>query len=163
MSRGDHVPGLLWHSGTEPRPLVLVAPAVGSGKDAPEVEVLCRALVAAGLSAGAIDLPLQGERTSTKLSARLVACAAGGTLSAADRLLWQEYLRQVASDLDATRAALGRHRAILPGVLGCAAFEPGAAAARDWAKTTPGVRAYESLTSGRDALGVAAALREQLC
>ncbi len=163
VSRGDLVHGLLWHdSGSGRRPLVLVAPAVGSAKDAPEVEALCQALVAAGLVAAAIDLPLQGERASAKLSARLARCASGLASAAVDPLLWREYLRQVACDLDATRAALTRRDIIAPGAVGCAAFEPGAAAALDWAANAPDLRAVQPLTPTADPVPVAASLREQL-
>jgi len=141
---------------------VLIAPAVGTGKNAPEVEALCRTLVAAGLSAAAIDLPLQGERASAKLSARIAHCASGRALGAADQLLWREYLRQVACDLDATRAALAHGGGVRPGAVGCAAFEPGAAAALAWAANAPDLRPCPPLAATADPRTVAASLREQL-
>ena len=140
MSRGDHVPGRLWLGpGSRPRPLVLVAPALGAGKDASEVSALCRALAADGMAAAAIDLPLQGERASTKLSARLAACAASEARAGMDGLLWNEFLRQAALDLGATRAALARRPEIEGARVGCLAFEPGAAVAEAWAASDPGV------------------------
>jgi hypothetical protein len=163
VSRGDLVPGLLWRNPARGRcPLVLIAPAVGSAKEAPEVEALCRALLAAQVSAAAIDLPLQGERASAKLSVRLAHCASGRPLGPADQLLWHEYLRQVALDLDATRAALARGDGVRPEAVGCVAFEPGGAAALAWAARAPDLRVCRAATAAADARELAAILRGQL-
>jgi hypothetical protein len=102
ISRGDVVPGLLWRGASASAPLVLIAPPLGSGKDAGEVAALARACLAEGWAAAALDLPLQGERASAKLSARLAAEPGGE----ADRLLREEFVRQAALDLAAVRAAL---------------------------------------------------------
>ena len=163
VSRGDFVRGLLWR-GAAPSPcaLVVVTPALGSGKLAPEITALCRALSKQGLVAAAIDLPLQGERASSKLSGRLLRCATRGDLGEADRLLWDEFLKQSALDLEASTAALTRREGLPPLRLGCAAFEPGAEAAAGWAAREPRVRVCLRLPPGSDPHRIAAQLREQL-
>ncbi len=94
-SRGDAVWGRLWSAtAVAPTPLVLVAPRVGASMHAPAVVALCAALAEAGFAAAAVDLPLQGERASRKLSARFAACAARPERAGAGLLLWQELLRQ---------------------------------------------------------------------
>ena len=163
VSRGDFVRGLLWRgAGPSPRALVVVTPALGSGKHAPEITALCRALSGQGLLAAAIDLPLQGERASSKLSDRLVHCATRGGLREADRLLWSEFLKQSALDLEASTAQLAGREGLSPLRLGCAAFEPGAEAAAGWAAREPRVRVCLRLPPGSDPDGIAARLREQL-
>jgi hypothetical protein len=164
VSRGDLVPGRLWLSpGAEARPLVLVAPALGSNKDASEVEALCRALIAVDLSAAAIDLPLHGERASAKLSARLLRCASrGDLLSAPDRLLWNEYRQQLGRDLDAAHDALLARGAVARGAFGCAAFEPGAELVLGWAAQRLGVCAQQRILPESDPAQLAARMREQL-
>jgi hypothetical protein len=160
VSRGDHVPGRLWLGpSAKPRPLVLVAPALGAGKDAHEVGALCRALVGEGFVAAAIDLPLQGERASAKLSARLAACAAHAARSGGDALLWEEFLRQASLDLAAARAALARRRDVAQGRGACVAFEPGADAAAAWAAREPSLAACLRAERGADAAGLARRVR----
>jgi hypothetical protein len=131
VSRGDVVPGLLW-PGTNASALVLIAPA--AGKDAPDVAALAQACAAEGWCAAAIDLPLQGERASAKLSARL----AGSPQSEADRLLREELVRQAALDLGAARAALAAR--IGAERVACLACAPSAAAAHAFAARAPDVR-----------------------
>ena len=111
-SRGDLVPGRWWRSAAVSGPcaLVLIVPTLGAGKDAGEVEALAQAIATEGWAAAAIDLPLQGERSSAKLSARLAACAPQPPAEGAERLLWDEFLRQTALDLGATLDALGRRQ-----------------------------------------------------
>ena len=140
-SRGDLVPGRLWQSagGSGPRPLVLIVPALGASKDAREVETLARSIAAEGWVAAAIDLPLQGERASAKLSARLAACAAQPPAAGGDRLLWEEFLRQTALDLGATLEALARRRAFDAERVACVAYAQ-AAATEAWAARATGVR-----------------------
>jgi dienelactone hydrolase len=163
-SRGDRVPGRLWlGAGAAARPLVLVAPALGASKDAPEVEALCRALAGGGLAAAALDLALQGERASAKLSARLAACARSRERGGADRLLWDEFLRQTTHDLAAALAALTARREIDTRRLGCVAFEPGADAVAGWAEAEPRVLALRRVAAPpADAADLAAELRERL-
>jgi predicted alpha/beta-hydrolase family hydrolase len=134
ISRGDVVPGLLWRDAQASAPsLVLIAPALGAGKDAREVAALARACAAAGWSVAAIDLPLHGERASAKLSARL----AGPPHDEADRLLREEFVRQAALDLGAARAALGARRGAER--VACVACAPSADAAESYAARAPGV------------------------
>ena len=162
VSRGDHVPGRLWlGAGSRPRPLVLVAPALGAGKDSSEVVALCRELAAAGMAAAAIDLPLQGERTSTKLSARLAACAAPAR-SGMDQRLWDEFLRQAALDLAAAREALVRRREVEPARSACVAYEPGAAAAAAWAASDGAVTLCLRAPRDAEPAALVARLRSEL-
>jgi dienelactone hydrolase len=141
VSRGDHVPGRVWwEGGTQPRAIVWIVPALGSGKDAREVDALARALVAEGFAAAAIDLPLQGERASAKLSARLAASAGADPRGDSDRVLWEGFLTQAVLDLAAAHRALGRSRALDPEALACVAFASGAAAAAAWAAAEPRLR-----------------------
>jgi dienelactone hydrolase len=163
VSRGDFVEGLLWPgAGVGPRPLVVVTPAIGSGKRAAEIATLCRALSKQGLAAVAIDLPLQGERASAKLSDRLTHCATQRELAATDRLLWDEFLRQSALDLEAATAALARRPEISLERLACVAFEPGSRAATGWASHDPRVRACLVVAPDVDADRIASTLRGQL-
>jgi len=163
VSRGDFVTASLWLGvGTGPRPLVVVTPAIGSGRHATEIATLCQALRNEGLAAVAIDLPLQGERASTKLSDRLMHCAMQSELAATDRLLWDEFLRQSALDIAAATEALARRPEILLERLACVAFEPGGQAAAGWASRDPRVRACLVVPPDADAGQIASTLREQL-
>ena len=148
-SRGDLVPGRLWRPGGAPgaRPLVLIVPALGAGKDAGEVDALGRAIAAEGWAAAAIDLPLQGERGSAKLSARLAACAAQPPVEGADRVLWEEFLRQTALDLAATLDVLGRRTAVDAARVACVAYAP-AAATEAWVAREPRVRFLQRAERG---------------
>jgi hypothetical protein len=154
-SRGDLVPGRLWQAGgaTGARPLVLIVPAPGSGKDAGEVVALARA--------AAIDPPLQGERASAKLSARLAACAAQPPAEGVDRLLWEEFVRQTALDLGATLDALGRRGALDAARTTCVAYAP-AAAAEAWATREPRVRILLRAERGTAPEDLVRRLRQQL-
>jgi hypothetical protein len=133
ISRGDVVPGLLWRGASASAPLVLIAPALGAGKDAGDVATLARACLGAGWDVAAVDLPLQGERASAKLSARLAA----QPRSAADRLLREEFVRQAAFDLAAARAELSARTGA--GRFACVACAPSAAAAEAFGAREPRV------------------------
>jgi predicted alpha/beta-hydrolase family hydrolase len=163
VSRGDPVAGRLWSgpSGSA-RPLVLVAPALGSSQHAPEVEALCRALAEAGLAAAAFDLPLSGARESRKLSARLLGAARQRERDAADERLWAEFVRQTAADLAAAAAVLAARGGAAAGGLGLVAFEPGAEAAARWAAGEPRVRSVQCVAADAPAAEVARRLREGL-
>jgi dienelactone hydrolase len=140
VSRGDPVPGRLWlGEGPAPRPLVLLVPALGAHKDSSDVRALSRALAADGWAAAAIDLPLQGERASPKLSARLAACAAAERRRDGDRLLWDEFVRQAARDLSAVRRNLALRAGIRGEAVACVAHASAAAPARAWAAQDPSV------------------------
>jgi dienelactone hydrolase len=163
VSRGDFVRGLLWlGAGNGPRPLVVVTPALGSDKHATEIATLCRALCKEGLAAAAIDLPLQGERASTKLSERLRSCATHSERAATDRLLWEAFLRQSALDIAAVTEALAPRPELRLDRLACLAFEPGGEAGAGWASHEPRVRACRVLARGADPARIASDLREQL-
>lgn len=161
-SRGDFVPGLLWLApAAAPRPLVLIAPPLGRGRRAPEVEQVAHVLWRDGLAAASLDLPLQGDRASAKLSARLLDCAAGSPRSV-DALLWEEFLHQSALDLAAFCDALRGRPGLRAERVGCVAMEPGAAAAVAWAARDVRVRACVPLSHGADPARIARELREQL-
>jgi hypothetical protein len=140
----------------------VVTAAIGSGKHAAPVATLCRALSKQGLAAAAIDLPLQGERASTKLSDRLAQCATQRELAATDRLLWDEFLRQSALDISAATEALAKRPEILLERLACVAFEPGAEAGAGWASRDPRVRACLVVPADAAPDSIASNLREQL-
>ena len=162
VSRGDPVSGLLWIGPAEAaRPLVLVTPALGSSTDAPEVAALCRALAAAGLAAAALDLPLQGERASRKLSARLLDCARREK-SATDQRLWHAFLRQAALDLAAAAGELASHATLDARQLGCVAFDPGGEAALEWAAREPRMRALRRIAGNVATAEVVSFVRERL-
>jgi hypothetical protein len=162
-SRGDLVPGRLWQAGgaSGARPLVLIVPAPGSGKDAGEVVALARAIAAEGWAAAAIDPPLQGERASAKLSARLAACAAQPPAEGVDRLLWEEFVRQTALDLGATLDALGRRGALDAARTTCVAYAP-AAAAEAWATREPRIGILLRAERGTAPEDLVRRLRQQL-
>ena len=163
VSRGDHVPGRVWwKGGAQPRAIVWIVPALGSGKDAREVDALARALVAEGFAAAAIDLPLQGERASAKLSARLAASAGADPRGDSDRVIWEGFLTQAALDLAAAHRALGRSRALDPEALACVAFASGAAAAAAWAATEPAVRVVLRADASASAPRLVTELRDAL-
>jgi hypothetical protein len=163
VSRGDFVRGLLWlGAGRGPRPLVIVTPALGSDKHATEIAALCRALRKEGLAAAAIDLPLQGERASSKLSERLSHCATRSERAATDQLLWDAFLQQSALDIAAATGALARRPEIRLDRLACVAFEPGGEAGAGWASQDARVRACRVLARGAEPAPIASDLREQL-
>jgi hypothetical protein len=139
VSRGDIVPGRLWSSGAGARPhaLVLIVPALETGKDASEVAALGCAVAAQGWLAAAVDLPLQGERASAKLSPRLAACAAAEPRAELDRLLWGEFLHQSALDLAAALERLRRGAAAGAECVACVAYASAAAAVAAWAARAP--------------------------
>lgn len=163
VSRGDFVEGLLWLSPLRgPRPLVVVTPPLGSDKRTSAIATLCRTLCSEGLSAAAIDLPLQGERASAKLSERLVRAATRRERDESERLLWEEFLRQSALDLEAVRTALARRPEIRCERIGCVAFEPGAEAAAAWAAQDARARICVPAAPDADPARIARELREQL-
>lgn len=161
-SRGDPVAGRLWSAAsTRALPLVLVAPALGASQRAPEIEALCAALARGGLAAATIDLPLQGERASRKLSARLLACATRPR-DAADERLWEEFVRQAALDLASAADALASRGELAAARLGCVAFEPGAEAAARFAERDPRVLSFRRVEPGTPAAEIVRALQERL-
>jgi dienelactone hydrolase len=106
-SRGDRVPGrlLLPESQSAPAPLILLQHGITGSKDAEYLKVAAP-WVRGGAAVATIDFPLHGERASAKLSDRLVdavrgavAERSGAELSAVDRILWAEFMRQSVLDL----------------------------------------------------------------
>ena len=112
VSRGDFVPGILYlpdpprHA---PTPLLLLQHGTAEGMDS-EALTCAAPWVNEGLAVATIDLPLHGERSSPKLSERLVSGI--GRLSEASKLdpetgaLVEEFARQATSDLIRTLDAL---------------------------------------------------------
>jgi dienelactone hydrolase len=105
-SRGDRVPGrLLLPKGAGPHPLLLFEHGAGGSKESPYLDAAAR-WVEGGLAVATIDLPLHGERSSAKLSERLLADVRSGiahpeadALPEASRTLWTEFARQSIADL----------------------------------------------------------------
>ena len=105
VSRGDFVPGILYlpeSAQTTPAPLLLLQHGTSEGMDS--LALACAApWVNEGLAIATIDLPLHGERSSPKLSERLVSgvglLAAGSELDPETLVLVEEFARQSTSDL----------------------------------------------------------------
>ena len=159
-SRGDLVRTRLFGAGSR-RPLVLVAAPLGSEPGALPLEALCRALVREGLAAATLDLPLQGERASRKLTDRLLAAAGAANRTPAEARLWAGFVRQAALDLAAAADALAV-RGALGDPLACLAFEPGAEAAAEWAARDPRVACLCRAAPGSDPAELARTVRERL-
>jgi dienelactone hydrolase len=112
VSRGDFVPGILYlpdPPGQAPAPLLLLQHGTAEGMHS--AALTCAApWVKEGLAVATIDLPLHGERSSPKLSERLVSGI--GQLSETSKLdpetgaLVEEFARQTTSDLIRTLDAL---------------------------------------------------------
>jgi len=130
---------------------------------APAVVALCAALAEAGFAAAAVDLPLQGERASRKLSARLAACVARPERAGVDLLLWQEFLRQAEHDLAAAADALATRRELDLTRVACLGFEPGAEAAAALATRDTRVRAFRRVEEGEAPAPILRFLRERPC
>jgi dienelactone hydrolase len=136
-SRGDTVEGRLWLPATAaPHRLVLITPGLGQAAAEPSLTALGEALASAGVAAACFDLPLQGERSSRKLSALLQQAATSAEPTRAEAQLYAAFTEQVAADLAAARAALGARHDIDVDPIGCLALEPGATAAAAWAERT---------------------------
>lgn len=112
VSRGDFVPGILYlpdPAPSVPLPLLLLQHGTSEGMDSQALE--CAATwVEKGLAVATIDLPLHGERSSPKLSERLVSgihqVMRGSALDPETRVLVEEFARQTTSDLIRTLDAL---------------------------------------------------------
>jgi dienelactone hydrolase len=118
ISRGDIVPGILYRPDPIPKnplPLLLLQHGTAEGMRSQALECAA-AWVEKGLAVATIDLPLHGERSSPKLSERLVSgvhqIATGSTLDPETRALVEEFARQSTSDLIRTLDALAALPAI---------------------------------------------------
>ena len=103
VSRGDFVSGVLaWSAVEAAAPLLLLIHGTGSSAAAPALDFAAD-WVRAGWHVARLDLPLHGQRSSPKLSARLVAgleaLDAGRALDVDTRALVEEFARQSTSDL----------------------------------------------------------------
>jgi fermentation-respiration switch protein FrsA (DUF1100 family) len=105
-SCGDRVPGrLLLPDGPGPHPLLLFQHGAGGSKESAYLEAAVP-WIRGGLAVATIDLPLHGERSSAKLTERLLGDVRSGithpeaeALPAASRTLWIEFARQSIADL----------------------------------------------------------------
>jgi dienelactone hydrolase len=134
VSRGDFVPGILYLPGPlqeKPAPLLLLLHGTSEGMDA-DVLGCAAPWVKRGLAVATIDLPLHGERSSPKLSERLVQgvgqLASGPELDAETRALVEEFARQATSDLIRTLDALAKLPSIDGNRIGFMGFSLGAVA-----------------------------------
>ncbi len=134
VSRGDFVPGVLYLPGPpeqSPAPLLLLQPGISEGMDSEALR--CAApWVKQGLAVATIDLPLHGERSSPKLSERLVSgvrqLSNASEPDPETRALVEEFGRQATSDLIRTLDALVALPAIDGGRIGFMGFGLGAVA-----------------------------------
>jgi dienelactone hydrolase len=112
VSRGDFVPGILYLPDPPqqtPAPLLLLQHGISEGRDSENLGCAAK-WVQQGLAVATIDLPLHGERSSPKLSARLVSgvgqLSKGETVGPETLVLVEEFARQTTSDLIRTIDAL---------------------------------------------------------
>jgi fermentation-respiration switch protein FrsA (DUF1100 family) len=100
-SRGDRVPGrlLLPEGESGPRPLVLLQHGAGGSKDAPYLDAAAGRWGRGGAAVASIDFPLHGERSSPKLTQRLLGSLPVGEASPEARNLWIAFTRQAVCDL----------------------------------------------------------------
>jgi dienelactone hydrolase len=132
VSRGDFVPGILFVPDAPqqgPAPLLLLQHGVSESMDSDALA--CAApWVNRGLAIATIDLPLHGERTSPKLSERLVKGVGqlekGHEFDAETRALVEEFARQSTSDLIRTLDALSALSGIDDNRIGFMGFGLGA-------------------------------------
>lgn len=111
-SRGDRVPGrLLRRRGSGRTPLVLLQHGAGGSKSAPYLDAVAAPWVRRGVAVASIDFPLHGERTSAKLTTKLLSALGAGRLHAGDgsEALAIELGRQAVSDLRRTLDGLAAH------------------------------------------------------
>jgi len=107
VSRGDFVPGILYLPDPAPQtplPLLLLLLQHGTalGMDSQTLE-FAASWVKQGLAVATIDLPLHGERSSPKLSERLISgwgqIANNSAIDSETGVLVEEFARQTTSDL----------------------------------------------------------------
>jgi len=105
VSRGDFVPGILYLPDPAPQtplPLLLLQHGTAEGMDSQTLE-FAASWVKQGLAVATIDLPLHGERSSPKLSERLISgwgqIANNSAIDSETGVLVEEFARQTTSDL----------------------------------------------------------------
>jgi dienelactone hydrolase len=140
VSRGDFVPGILYlppstgdasnpRSGDRGAPLVLLQHGLAGSKESAYLECAAR-WVRDGFAVATIDLPLHGERSSPKLSARLFQgienVLSDQHLDAETFALVEEFARQSTSDLVRTLDALSLLESIDETKIGFVGFSLGA-------------------------------------
>ncbi len=112
-SRGDRVPGqLVLPASQGPHPVVVLAHGLTSSRNGESMDAVGARWVREGAAVAAIDFPLHGERTSPKMTERLVqtrgAALANEFADRASELLWNEFARQAVLDLRRLVDALER-------------------------------------------------------
>ena len=145
-SHGDVVSGsALPPAGNAAAPLLLIA-----GAPATDALTLQRSGAELGFVASTIDLPLQGERTSVKLSERVLAVVDGPQTRAFDAGLAEDWSTQSALDLRAAAATLGRHPRIDATRVVVAALGVASGPALDFARDEGAVRAVVTIGGKAD-------------
>ena len=100
-SRGDRVPGRVWlpPDAGGPWPVVLLEHGAGGAEDAPTLDAVAAPWARGGVAVASVDLPLHGQRASSKLGGMLRAGLGpdpGGPVAAG---IAREFLRQAVIDL----------------------------------------------------------------
>jgi dienelactone hydrolase len=155
-SRGDRVPGrvLLPPTGAGPFPVVLLQHGASGAKDAPYMDAVAAPWARGGAAVASIDLPLHGERASSKLGGLLRAGLGldpgGGPLAAG---IAREFLRQAVLDLRRCVDALGALDAIDTSRLAYAGLSLGAIVGAIFCGLDPRPRAAVLALGGADGGG----------
>jgi dienelactone hydrolase len=155
-SRGDRVCGrlLLPPERGPRRPLALVGHGAGGAKDADYVDAAAAPWVRAGAAVASIDFPLHGERTSAKLSERLLASLAPG--APGPEPLWLEFAAQAVIDLRRALDVLAEHEELDAGRAVYAGFSLGTILGTLFCADEPRIRAA-ALAIGGGGVGPEAA------
>ncbi len=125
-SRGDRVPGrLLLPAAAGPAPLVLLQHGAGGHRQVAYLDATAFPWVRAGAAVATIDLPLHGERASSKLTAWLLESLDGAS-GPETQELWEEFVRQAVVDLRRALDALEKLPALDARRVVYAAFSLGA-------------------------------------
>ncbi len=158
-SRGDRVPGrlLLPPQGRGPFPLILLQHGAGGSKDAPYLDAAAAPWVRGGAAVASLDFPLHGERTSAKLTERVLT-ALGGTISSDGGEaagLWVEFVRQAVVDLHRALDVLSELPELDAGRVAYAGFSMGTILGAPFCAEEPRLRAA-ALAIGGGGFGPAA-------
>jgi len=152
-SRGDRVPGrvLLPPRGEGPFPVVLLEHGAGGAKDAPYMDAVAAPWARGGLAVASVDLPLHGQRASSKLGGMLRAGLGldpgGGPLAAG---IAREFLRQAVLDLRRCLDALAALDPVVSGPVAYAGLSLGAIVGATFCGLDPRPRAAVLALAGAD-------------
>jgi len=129
--------------------LILVTHGARGSKDAPYMDAVCLPWVRGGAAVLAIDLPLHGERTSPKLSERVLgAIHAGAETSALETSLWIDWVDQATADLRRGLDAASLHPAVDATRVGYVGFSLGALVGSIFCASEPRVAAAVLAVAG---------------